>query len=109
MTIATMYSLIFVRGITTNLWNFLDLFVLLVIYPLSLWIVASLSVITRLLNYIDARIRLEGWEVELAIRAEAIRQFGEESIAPASVVKRPTSPAVERSLPSEPLTSGEAQ
>jgi len=50
--------------------------VLLVFFPLSLWCVAGISVIIRILNYLDTRIRLEGWEVELSVRAEALRQFG---------------------------------
>jgi len=52
--------------------------VLLVWVPLAMWIVAGLSIFMRFLGYLDARIRLEGWEVELAVRAEALRQFGSE-------------------------------
>ena len=44
--------------------------------PLALWTAAMLSVVARLLGYLDCRIRLEGWDVELAVRAEAMRQFG---------------------------------
>ncbi|MEL6107370.1 MAG: hypothetical protein AAFU85_15125, partial [Planctomycetota bacterium] len=72
------YSLVFVRGITTGYWDF-GLVIYLVIFPLSLWVVAGLSVIVRMIAYLDTRIRLEGWDVELAVRAEAIRQFGEEA------------------------------
>lgn len=75
------YSLIWVRGISVGRWDVMNLFVLLVIYPLSLWCVAGISVMVRLLNYLDCRIRLEGWEVELAVRAEAMRQFGDDSVA----------------------------
>jgi hypothetical protein len=56
------------------------LFPLLVLYPAALWIAAGLSVILRLLNYLDGRIRLEGWDVELSVRAEAIRQFGDPTL-----------------------------
>lgn len=56
----------------------LDAFFFILFFPAALWIIAGASVLVRLLNYLDARIRLEGWEVELAVRAEAIRQFGEE-------------------------------
>ncbi|MEO1524883.1 MAG: hypothetical protein AAFX06_05575 [Planctomycetota bacterium] len=73
------YSLMFVRGVTTGYWHFGSLFNYLVIFPLSLWVVAGLSVIVRMIAYLDTRIRLEGWDVELAVRAEAIRQFGEEA------------------------------
>jgi hypothetical protein len=44
--------------------------------PLALWTVVALSIFVRFLCYLDARIRLEGWEVELAVRAEALRQRG---------------------------------
>ncbi|MEM8912766.1 MAG: hypothetical protein AAGC97_13450 [Planctomycetota bacterium] len=88
------YTLIWIRGVAisewSNNWSALVLF-----YPLALWLGGSLSVIIRLLGYLDTRIRLEGWEVDLAIRAEAIRQFGEtayesvESDADAQVVDPP--------------------
>ena len=60
-------------------YDHLGLFSILVLFPLSLWIVAGASVLVRLINYLDTRIRLEGWEVELAVRAEAIRQFGQDA------------------------------
>jgi hypothetical protein len=75
--LSTLYSMVWVRGIATSNWNW-DLFSYLVLVPLSLWLVAGLSSIVRFLCYLDTRIRLEGWEVELAIRAEAMRQFGED-------------------------------
>lgn len=74
--LSVMYTILWARGIATGAWSFLDLVVLLIVYPLALWTVAGISVLVRLLNYLDTRIRLEGWEVELAVRAEAIRQFG---------------------------------
>jgi hypothetical protein len=83
------YSFMFVRGIVTGLWNNMDLIVLFVIYPLSLWMVACLSVLIRFLVYLDTRIRLEGWEVELAMQAEAMRQFGDHAGLPTTV--EPTS------------------
>lgn len=77
--LSVLYTLIWFRGISLGQWNFMTLTVLLVFYPLALWMVAGVSVLVRLLSYLDTRIRLEGWEVELAIRAEAMRQFGEEA------------------------------
>lgn len=74
------FALTWSRGMAWGNWS-ADAFTLLVFYPLALWLVASLSVVIKLLSYLDARIRLEGWEVELAIRAEAIRQFGEDSMS----------------------------
>jgi hypothetical protein len=44
--------------------------------PLSLWLVVAYVTVVRFLNYLDLRIRLEGWEVELRIRAEAARLVG---------------------------------
>jgi hypothetical protein len=41
--------------------------------PLSGWTMAVFCTIYRFLSYIDARVRLEGWEVELRFRAEAER------------------------------------
>lgn len=78
LSICMLYTLMAIRGVLLLQWNFFDLSVLLLLYPLSLWVVAGVSVVVRLLCYLDTRIRLEGWEVELAVRAEAMRQFGEE-------------------------------
>ena len=89
LTLSVMYTLMWFRGIALGKWTFMDLWVLLVLYPLALWIVAGVSVLVRLLSYLDTRIRLEGWEVELAIRAEAMRQFGEESAAVRKIAAAP--------------------
>ena len=43
-------------------------------YPLSIWLVAGYLSVVRFLCYLDLRIRHEGWEVELRLRAEAARQ-----------------------------------
>lgn len=72
------YSLVWARGIATGFWD-IGLFTLLVIYPVALWTIGGLSVVVRMISYLDTRIRLEGWDVELAVRAEAIRQFGDEA------------------------------
>lgn len=77
LVVSVGYSLIWLRGIAIGRWDIMNLLVLLVFYPFALWTAAGISVIIRMLNYLDCRIRLEGWEVELAVRAEAIRQFGE--------------------------------
>lgn len=82
------YALIWARGIALGDWAS-DAFTLLVFFPLALWLIASLSVVVKLLGYLDARIRLEGWEVELAIRAEAIRQFGEDAMSAVSPSSAP--------------------
>jgi hypothetical protein len=41
--------------------------------PLSMWMVAWFFTVFRFMSYLDTRIRQEGWEVELRLRAEAIR------------------------------------
>ena len=44
-----------------------------ILLPLAMWIVAGFFTVFRFLTYLDARIRQEGWEVELRLRAEAAR------------------------------------
>ena len=39
----------------------------------AVWIVVSYFMVVRYLSYLDLRIRTEGWEVELTMRAEAAR------------------------------------
>ena len=46
---------------------------LLIAYPIALWVVVAWFSIMRFLSYLDLRIRHEGWEVELLMRAEALR------------------------------------
>ena len=42
-------------------------------FQLSLWVVAGYFTVVRFLCYLDRRIRREGWEVELLMRAEGER------------------------------------
>jgi hypothetical protein len=41
--------------------------------PVTLWLVLGYLSVVRFLSYLDLRIRAEGWEVELLLRAEAAR------------------------------------
>lgn len=41
--------------------------------PVAVWFVLGFFAIVRFLSYLDLRIRSEGWEVELLLRAEAAR------------------------------------
>jgi hypothetical protein len=50
--------------------NWIDLEI---IYPACLWLVAVFMSVVRFLSYLDLRIRHEGWEVELFMRAESLR------------------------------------
>src|SRR5690606_11955454 len=43
------------------------------IYPFAMWLVVGWMAVVRFLAYLDLRIRREGWEVELLMRAEAAR------------------------------------
>lgn len=59
-------------GIFTGRWQWgpwCDHFAL----PFALWIVAQFLGVFRFLAYLDSRIRLEGWEIELYVKAEAER------------------------------------
>ncbi|MGN6134808.1 MAG: hypothetical protein ACTHOU_09920 [Aureliella sp.] len=44
-----------------------------VMFPLAMWLGGIYATVFRFLSYIDARIRLEGWEVELQLKAERAR------------------------------------
>lgn len=44
-----------------------------VLRPIALWTVVAFMGVTRFLSYLDLRIRQEGWEVELLVRAESAR------------------------------------
>lgn len=50
-----------------------DWFKLQFVYPACLWMVVAFFAVVRFLSYLDLRIRHEGWEVELLMRAEAQR------------------------------------
>lgn len=45
----------------------------LVVFHAALWLVVGFFAVVRFLGYVDLRIRREGWEVELLMRAEALR------------------------------------
>ncbi|NUQ63229.1 MAG: hypothetical protein HUU20_12185 [Pirellulales bacterium] len=60
------------RSILVGDWNW-HLSMVTVYFPLALWTVAAYLAVVRFLSYLDLRIRREGWEVELMMRAEAAR------------------------------------
>ena len=51
----------------------LTLTTLSIFTPLSMWATATFLAVVRFLSYLDVRIRQEGWEVELRLRAEGAR------------------------------------
>ena len=63
---------VYLRGMLTEHWDF-DRAMYTVGFQLSVWIVATYFAIVRFLSYLDLRIRNEGWEVELLMRAEGAR------------------------------------
>lgn len=65
-------SCLFLSGVLFNTWRQGRIMIELA-FPLSLWLVAMYFTIVRFLSYLDLRIRQEGWEVELLMRAEAAK------------------------------------
>lgn len=78
MTLGLWLTLWYLRAHLTNHVDFADtMFIYLL--PLSMWLVAGYLSVVRFLSYLDLRIRHEGWEVELRMRAEGAqlaRQLG---------------------------------
>ena len=72
LTLAIFGSLWFFVATFTNDWNWGKVIVYVMI-PASFWIMAIYVTAFRFLSYLDLRIRREGWEVELKMRAEANR------------------------------------
>ncbi|MBI3469550.1 MAG: hypothetical protein HY000_41645 [Planctomycetes bacterium] len=60
-----------IRAILIGVWR-PDL-ILQIDFPVAAWTVVSFFTVVRFLSYLDLRIRNEGWEVELTMRAEAAR------------------------------------
>jgi hypothetical protein len=64
-----------VPGILLEDWSFGAIMVQAVV-PTSMWLTAGYFAVVRYLAYLDLRIRQEGWEIELKMRAEAVRLAG---------------------------------
>jgi hypothetical protein len=92
LTLATLVTVITLVGQLTSDWPFrtvsdpifewqfnLSWFKLQVMYPACLWSVVVFMGVVRFLSYLDLRIRHEGWEVELLMRAEALRLAPQQS------------------------------
>ncbi|MFV1968576.1 MAG: hypothetical protein ACC628_24410 [Pirellulaceae bacterium] len=72
LTAAVMGAFIFLSGVFLHDWKPGPIMISYG-FPLSMWIVAGYLTVVRFLSYVDLRIRHEGWEVELRMRAEATR------------------------------------
>ncbi len=71
-TLSISMSLMFLVGVMTGswIWGFwMDLF----LFPMTIWMVATWGTVIRFLLYMNSRIRTEGWEIELRLKAEAQR------------------------------------
>ena len=69
---ATLYGTL-LMGIAALVGNLDSVWYDRVLIPLVLWLVGLFVVVFRFLSYLDSRIRLEGWELELRLRAEGQR------------------------------------
>ncbi len=65
-----LFTMWFLWGMLLFDWNW-GPFMLHLCFPLALWMVAAYFSVVRFLSYLDLRIRREGWEVELIMRAAA--------------------------------------
>ncbi len=72
LVLAVFGQFLFVQGIFLNDWHHGPLMIQLFL-PLSRWLVAGFFTVVRFLNYLDLRIRQEGWAVDLLLRAEAAK------------------------------------
>ena len=65
-------TFLFISGVFLHDWT-QNSFMVQFCLPLAMWITALYFTVVRFLTYLDVRIRQEGWEVELRLRAEASR------------------------------------
>ena len=72
LTIALWLGLGFAIGIFAGSWSASQR-QYTILLPIAAWTVASFFAVVRFLSYLDLRIRREGWEVELHLRAERAR------------------------------------
>ncbi len=72
MIVAMWMSLWMLQSMLTGVWH--SQYVGMVVYlQVAVWLVVDFFAVVRFLAYLDQRIRREGWEVELSMRAEAAR------------------------------------
>jgi hypothetical protein len=69
----------FFSGMVLLSWEW-DALMVHIVIPAALWAAAGFMAIVRFLSYVDLRIRNEGWEVELLVRAAA-EQFRDSYVA----------------------------
>jgi hypothetical protein len=75
LALAMWLSIWVVRGVLVSGWV-MDRSMCTIWLPVSMWTVGGYVTVVRFLNYLDLRIRREGWEVELRLRAIAAELTG---------------------------------
>ena len=65
-------SMLFLIGVLAGSWSW-GIWMDLILYPMAIWLVAIWGTVIRFLLYMNSRIRTEGWEIELRLKAEAQR------------------------------------
>lgn len=68
-------GIMFGIGVLTGIWTWglwMDLF----LFPMTIWVTSTWGTVIRFLLYMNSRIRTEGWEIELRLKAEAHRLEG---------------------------------
>lgn len=73
LTAGVALTIVFLSGTLLNDWQ-PGPTMIRYMYPAAMWSVVGYLSVVRFLSYLDLRIRHEGWEVELRLRAEAARQ-----------------------------------
>lgn len=73
LTVLTGSVLWSLRALFLGSTDYDDRFAVTVVFPVAFWIVLGYLAVVRFLSYLDLRIRTEGWEIELHMRAEAAR------------------------------------
>ena len=69
---ALLFTLLFLRGMLFGNWDVTPL-LMVVVTQIAIWTVMGYFAVVRFLSYLDLRIRREGWEVDLRLRAEGER------------------------------------
>jgi hypothetical protein len=71
---AIAHGVLFLNGVFFNSWRWTPLLVNVAI-PAAMWLAGILEAVVRFLDYLDVRIRDEGWEIDLRFRTEANREL----------------------------------
>ncbi|MFM7844461.1 MAG: hypothetical protein ACKOBW_17930 [Planctomycetota bacterium] len=69
---AMAHGALFMNGVFLGNWRWSSTLVN-VAFPAAVWLAAAFVIVIRFLNYLDVRIRDEGWEIDLRLRSEANR------------------------------------